>query len=117
MKHLSGVIAIAAMLTFAGGISATPAVAESAGPVSAANALETNHGASTTDVSARRRHWRYHRARAWPHVYPYGYGYYRPRPVVYPYAYSYYRPRPIYYRPYYAPAPFFSVGFGPRYYW
>jgi hypothetical protein len=120
MKHILGAVAVAAALTFAGGATSMPAFAQTVDTTSAANALETNHATSATDMSARRRHWRGYRVvRPFPQVYPYSYGspygYYRPRPVIYPYGYSYYRPRPIFYRPYYAPAPFFSVGFGPRY--
>jgi hypothetical protein len=121
MKHTLGAIAVTAALTFCSGLPSTAAFAQAAQAAKTTNTLETDQvAAGATDMSARRYHRRYRVVRPFP-VYPYGYpyGYYRPRPVVYPYAYSYYRPRPVYYRPYpyYAPAPFVSVGFGPRYYW
>ena len=50
------------------------------------------------------RAWRYRVARPWPHRKPYSYG-------------DRHRPRPIFYRPFLAPAPLFSVGFGRRYHW
>ena len=122
MKHMLGAIAVAAALTFTGAIALTPAQAQTS---KASTAVETQHAATAIDMSARRYYRRYGVVRPFP-VYPYGYpyGYYRPRPVVYPYAYNpyaytYYRPRPVFYRPYpyYAPAPFLRIGFGPRYYW
>ena len=118
MKHFLGSIVLAAALTFAGGLSSQVAFAETANGASASRAMSAHEALSGTDMSARRYYRRYRVVRPFP-VYPYGYpyGYYRPRPVIYPYGYGYYRPRPIYYRPYYAPVPFFSVGFGPRYYW
>jgi len=104
MKQTFGAIAFAAVLVLAGVIASTPAAAASNNEANASNGVEANYAASTTDVSARHRHGRRYRvARPWPHRKPYSYGYYRPRP--------------IFYRPFLAPAPLFSVGFGPRYHW
>jgi hypothetical protein len=106
MKFSHGVFAVAATLAFAGGFASTPATAASSNDHAIAkHGVTTSQTANDTDVSARRRHWR---------------GYRYVRPYAYPYSYGYYRPRPHYYRPYgyYGrPAPFFSFGFGPRYYW
>jgi hypothetical protein len=113
-------VAVAATLVL-GGVASTPASAEaSSDKVGAATSKAV---VGDTDVSSHRRYRRYGYVRPFPAVYPYRYGYYRPRPYFYrpsyyaaPYAYPY---RPVYYRPYYAPAPFFGIGFGfgPRHYW
>lgn len=118
-KVTFGAVAVVAALTF-GGLASTPAAAE---PANVA-AKSTKAAAGDTDFSAQRRYRRYGLVRPFPQVYPYRYGYYRPRPVYYqpypyavPYAYPY---APVYYRPYYAPGPFIGVsfgGFGRRGYW
>jgi hypothetical protein len=106
-------IAVAATLAFSG-LASTPASAEASGKTGAAKAA-----VGDTDFSAHYRYRRYRYVR--PYVYPYRYGYYRPRPYYYqPYYYpAPYAYRPVYYRPYYAPGPFFGIGFGfgPRHYW
>ena len=112
-KVTFGALAIAATLAFSG-VASTPAAAEAVNGKAAAKSAKA---AADTDFSSQ--HWRYRRyGYARPAVYPYRYGYYRPRPYYYasPYAVPY---RPVYYRPYYAPGPYFGVGFGfgPRHYW
>lgn len=121
MKSTLAVLAVGAVLAFAGGIASTPAAAASSNKAAnAANGFESDHAVSDTDISSHRRRWRHRRfVRPWP-VYRYSYGYYRPRPYFYrPYSYAYYPP-PYRYRPYYyRPGPSFSIGFGfgPSLYW
>ncbi len=124
MKGRLGAMFVAAALTFAGGAALTSA---SAAPASApARTVTTENfaaqrAATATDMSARRYYRRYRYVRPYYRPYPY-YGY-RPRPYYYrpyyarPYYRPYYNPYP-YYRPSYGyGGPFFSFGFGPRYYW
>jgi hypothetical protein len=124
MKGRLGAMFVAAALTFAGGAVLTPA---SAAPASAPSGTETTEdfaaqrAATATDMSAHRRHYRRYRyVRPYYRPYPY-YGYYRPRPYYYQPYYArpyYYNPYPYYrpYRPHYGyGGPFFSFGFGPRY--
>ena len=115
-KVTFGAIAVAATLTFGGFASRAEAADRKAGATTSKAAV------SDTDVSARHRYRRYGYVRPFPAVYPYRYGYYRPRPYYYQQPYYYPAPyayRPVYYRPYYAPGPFLGIGFGfgPRAYW
>lgn len=91
MKRWFGAAAVAAALVLATPAAINPAAAAS--PEARATAA---HVSKTTDLSARRRHYRHYAYR--------------------PYDRPYYYARPTYYRPYpYAsPVPFFlGFGFGP----
>jgi hypothetical protein len=81
-------------------------------PASAAPKADGVRNVEQVNLSARRRHYRYHRRWVRPYYsgWPYGgYPYYRSY-YYRPYAYPYYRP---YYRPYwYGPGPFAPIGFG-----
>jgi len=110
-KVTLGAVAVAAALAF-GGLASTPATAASE------NGKPTSTRATTSDTDFSSQ-WRYRRYGYRPYVYPYRYGYLRPRPYYYrPYYYASPYPYP-YYRPYYAPRPFLGVGFGfgPRHYY
>lgn len=94
------ILTTGAAVLLAAGLFAGPASAQAR---TQANAAVQSEHATTTDVSARRRHWR-HRHGYYRHYYrPYRYGYYRPY-----YAYAgapyYYGPPRYYYRP--SPFPF-----------
>ncbi len=119
MKGRLGAMLVAAALTFAGAATSTSA---SAAPANAPRTVTNEdfvaqRAATATDMSAQRRYYRRYRY-VRPYYRPYPYYGYRPRPYYYrPYYRPYYNPYP-YYRPSYGyGGPFFSFGFGPRYYW